>query len=125
MYASLCCSTEHVLTSTQAQLPGIDEFFTRLESVPALTAPWLMMEAKAPQLVPTHVKQVMTSAPKDMKVAKEARSQGRSTAKAKKRAQPRITVISSREGGTGLGGADLVQPKRATRRSHRINAHGS
>lgn len=95
MYASLYRSTEHALTFKQAQLPGIEEFYARLESVPALTAPWLMMEAKAAQLVPTHVKQVKTSAPKDMKAAKEARSQGRSTAKAKKRAQPEVTVISS------------------------------
>ncbi|KAJ2931850.1 hypothetical protein H1R20_g5245, partial [Candolleomyces eurysporus] len=61
-----------------AQYPGIPEFSTRLESVTAPAAPWLMLQAKntTTQLYePTHVKQLRTSAPKDMKAAKESRLQ--------------------------------------------------
>lgn len=54
-----------------------------LQSVPTLTAPWLHNASmkRTEDLQPTHIKQVRTSAPKDMKAAKEQRAKGRAAAK--------------------------------------------
>ena len=51
-----------------------------LDTVPTLVATWL---ASAPghKFVPTHIKQVRTTAPKDMKAAKEKRMEGKALAK--------------------------------------------
>ncbi|KAH7916420.1 hypothetical protein BJ138DRAFT_468458 [Hygrophoropsis aurantiaca] len=56
-----------------------------LKAVPTVSAPWLS-SADAPtssmkQLIPTHIKQVRTTAPKDMKAAKEQRNQAKTAAK--------------------------------------------
>ncbi|KAL0951566.1 hypothetical protein HGRIS_008248 [Hohenbuehelia grisea] len=50
-----------------------------LDSVPVLRTPWL--STNAPPLIPTHIKQVRTSAPVDMKASKEKRVEGRRAAK--------------------------------------------
>ncbi|KAH7927272.1 hypothetical protein BV22DRAFT_1032022 [Leucogyrophana mollusca] len=59
-----------------------------LASVPTVSAPWLVSpDASTPtqkQLVPTHIKQLRTTAPKDMKAAKEQRSKAKAAAKKKK-----------------------------------------
>ncbi|KAF5323518.1 hypothetical protein D9611_005650 [Ephemerocybe angulata] len=78
---------------------GLEELNTRLESITPLTAPWLAMQAKTATIVPTHVKQVRTSAPKDIKAAKEARMQGKLAAQQKKEkrrkaVEPTSTVSS-------------------------------
>jgi len=44
-----------------------------LEPIPVLAASWLLDAKPLPTLIPTHIKHLRTSAPKDMKAAKEAR----------------------------------------------------
>ncbi|KAK0465585.1 uncharacterized protein EV420DRAFT_1515033 [Desarmillaria tabescens] len=58
-----------------------------LEAVPVIAAPWLVPQSNASdkQIVPTHIKQVRTSAPRDMKAAKAKRVAGRAAAKQKQR----------------------------------------
>lgn len=60
---------------------------TMLEPVPILAASWLTQSNLTPSLIPTHIKHLRTTAPKDMKEAKEARMQGKATAKKRKLAQ--------------------------------------
>jgi ribonuclease P/MRP protein subunit POP3 len=50
------------------------------DAVPTLVATWLASIPRQ-QLVPTHIKQVRTSAPKDMRAAKERRLERKATAK--------------------------------------------
>ncbi|KAH0838042.1 hypothetical protein J3R83DRAFT_6282 [Lanmaoa asiatica] len=54
-----------------------------LDSVPIVSAPWLCPSDTqgTSQLVPTHIKQLRTTAPKDMKGAREQRSKARAAAK--------------------------------------------
>ncbi|KAF8807845.1 hypothetical protein BYT27DRAFT_7223627 [Phlegmacium glaucopus] len=61
-----------------------DRLHTMLEPVPVLTASWLS-NAKLPTLIPTHVKHLRTSAPKDMKAAKEARNREKAEVKKAKK----------------------------------------
>jgi ribonuclease P/MRP protein subunit POP3 len=56
-----------------------------LDNVPTLTATWLASIPRH-QLVPTHIKQVHTSAPKDMKAAKQGRLEGKALAKQRRKA---------------------------------------
>ncbi|KAJ6621191.1 hypothetical protein B0H10DRAFT_2019173 [Mycena sp. CBHHK59/15] len=72
--------------------PGLAAFTSIVDSVPTLTAPWLTSlapSAKPTQqrLIPTHVKQLRTTAPKDMKAAKELRAEGKAAAKARKKSK--------------------------------------
>lgn len=55
-----------------------------------LSSTWLSPIELAPILVPTHVKQIRTSAPKDMKVSKEARLEGRKAAKTRKQKKSQL-----------------------------------
>jgi len=98
--------------------PELSSFNSLLQSVPTLTAPWLLHTPKtsikqAKDLVPTHIKQVRTSAPKDMKAVKGQRAKGRAAKeRIKKRTEPKsvkghahathrvITTASSSGGGT-------------------------
>ena len=64
-------------------LPGIENIAGQINALPPLLAPWLFpLESR--RLEPTHIKQLRTSAPKDMKQAKEARVRGRAKAKERK-----------------------------------------
>ncbi|KAJ7361574.1 hypothetical protein DFH08DRAFT_931634 [Mycena albidolilacea] len=75
-------------------MPGLAAFTSILESVPTVTAPWLtsLAASAAPvELIPTHVKQLRTTAPKDMKVAKQLRAEGKAAAKARKKSKPKRT----------------------------------
>lgn len=88
-------------------MPGLEILSETLASVPILQAPWLVNHEliaasprhdpsqkvvpkkqvvipTTPSYVPTHVKQVKTTQPKDMKAAKESRAQGKKDAKARK-----------------------------------------
>ncbi|KAF8743710.1 hypothetical protein AX14_001231 [Amanita brunnescens Koide BX004] len=67
------------------EFPVMDGFKRFFESMPILSAPWLSNIRQARDLIPTHVKQVKTSAPRDMKAAKEERKKGRALAKQRKR----------------------------------------
>jgi ribonuclease P/MRP protein subunit POP3 len=59
--------------------------------VPALTAPWLVPSPPTGGLLSqrryalTHVKQLRTTAPKDMKAAKESRIKGKAEAKLRRK----------------------------------------
>ncbi|KAH7886092.1 hypothetical protein F5I97DRAFT_1809573, partial [Phlebopus sp. FC_14] len=66
--------------------PLLSEFQDILGSVPIVSASWLCpAEAVNDQgrLIPTHIKQLRTTAPKDMKAVKEQRAKARSAAKKK------------------------------------------
>lgn len=52
--------------------PELGTLMTLLDAVPTLVAAWIAPTPRH-QLVPTHIKQVRTSAPKDMRAAKEAK----------------------------------------------------
>jgi len=55
-----------------------------LEPVPVLVASWLSNPTSL-TLIPTHIKHLCTSAPTDMKAAKEARNREKAKAKKAKR----------------------------------------
>lgn len=52
-----------------------------LDGIPDLMAPWLSSEPQQQRLVPTHIKQLRTTCPRDMRAAKEKRVQARREAK--------------------------------------------
>lgn len=56
-----------------------------LDQVPVLSASWLSNTEANRSLIATHVKHVRTTAPKDMKAAKESRNQERADAKKRKK----------------------------------------
>jgi len=58
-----------------------------VSSVPTLAATWLSVATHRQELIPTHIKQIKTSAPKDMKAAKERRMKGKALAKKTKKAK--------------------------------------
>ncbi|KAJ6503368.1 hypothetical protein C8R47DRAFT_1210628 [Mycena vitilis] len=77
--------------------PGLGAFSSILDSVPTLTAQWLTSPAASaapakPQLIPTHVKQLRTTAPKDMKMSKILRAEGKAAARDRKAQRVKITV---------------------------------
>jgi len=59
-----------------------------LAAVPDPPASW-MASLQGIDLEPSHVKQLLTTAPKDMKAAKERRAKGRAAAKERKRTKSR------------------------------------
>jgi ribonuclease P/MRP protein subunit POP3 len=67
--------------------PVLSMFGPFLDKVPTLSAPWLRPQEQA--LVPTHIKQVRTSAPQDMRAAKEQRARGKMAAKERKKMMER------------------------------------
>ena len=75
-----------------------------LGPVPIVSAPWLCPSDTQGQLVPTHNKQLCTTAPKDMKCAREQRSKARAAAKQNAsrsvRRKSRITLTTRSEGPT-------------------------
>ncbi|KAI0031423.1 hypothetical protein K488DRAFT_52124 [Vararia minispora EC-137] len=66
-----------------ADMPGLDGLQSWIDSIPILRAPWPLVNAvKAQQsMEPTHIKQLRTTAPKDLRAAREARARGRADAK--------------------------------------------
>ncbi|TBU63686.1 hypothetical protein BD310DRAFT_915715 [Dichomitus squalens] len=78
--------------------PNFCTLASLLENVPLPVAPWLSVPntGSPVMLIPTHIKQLRTSAPKDMKAAKEKRSKERAAAKERRRcALPKRIVVSS------------------------------
>ncbi|KAK0471684.1 hypothetical protein IW261DRAFT_833054 [Armillaria novae-zelandiae] len=71
----------------QNETTGLSALSPIIEAVPVIAAPWFVLESYASdkQIVPTHIKQVRTSAPKDMKAAKEERAAGTGAAAKQKR----------------------------------------
>ncbi|KAG8219531.1 hypothetical protein J3R82DRAFT_481 [Butyriboletus roseoflavus] len=83
--------------------PLSESFRDILESIPTISAPWLCPSGtQLPlQLVPTHIKQLRTTAPIDMKGAREQRSKARTAAKndissssRSVRRKPRLTLTT-------------------------------
>ncbi|KAF8665308.1 hypothetical protein AX16_000328 [Volvariella volvacea WC 439] len=66
----------------QSGFPQLPLLLRQLETIPFLTASWLSI-GQHTQLIPTHVKQLRTTAPRDMKQAKEQRAAGRTLAKSR------------------------------------------
>jgi ribonuclease P/MRP protein subunit POP3 len=62
-----------------------DHLHTMLGTIPVLTASWLSNATPLPTLIPTHIKHLRTSAPKDMKAAKEARNREKAEVKKAKK----------------------------------------
>ena len=74
--------------SLQDDAPRVSELTSLLVNVSPPAASWLAAPAGAHgSLIPTHIKQLRTTAPKDMRAAKEQRSRGRAEAKARKKAK--------------------------------------
>lgn len=74
--------------SLQVGAPRVSELTSLLVNVSPPAASWLAAPASAHgSLIPTHIKQLRTTAPKDMRAAKERRSRGRAEAKARKKAK--------------------------------------
>lgn len=74
--------------------PDLEAFQSLLDSVPVLRASWLSQPEHTPNshpgklgalLVPTHIRQLRTTVPKDMKASKEQRTKGRAEAKRRKK----------------------------------------
>lgn len=84
----------------QRDAPYLPAFYKMLQSVPIISAPWLVPPSQpvsSRSLVPTHIKQLRTTAPKDMKAAREQRAKARAAAKkttsgAKHRSKERVIL---------------------------------
>ncbi|KAF5385237.1 hypothetical protein D9615_001283 [Tricholomella constricta] len=75
-----------------SEWPDLNAFMSSLETVPTLAATWLTSSVPHPKFVPTHIKHLRTSAPKDMKVEKQRRKEGKALKKetgSKKILEPR------------------------------------
>ncbi|KAJ3800175.1 hypothetical protein GGU11DRAFT_774177 [Lentinula aff. detonsa] len=83
-----CCCR---LILFQSDAPALSSLLSLVTSVPILTASWLATEVAVAELkrstpiIPTHIKQLRTTTPKDMKAAKGQRASGRAAAKEKKK----------------------------------------
>ena len=66
--------------------PGLGQLEPLLAAVPDPPASW-MTSIQGVALEPSHVKQLLTTAPKDMKAAKELRAKGRASAKERRKAK--------------------------------------
>lgn len=69
--------------------PGLDQLEPLLAAVPDPPASW-MASMQGVALEPSHVKQLLTTAPKDMKAAKERRVKGRAAAKERNKTASRL-----------------------------------
>ncbi|KAF8913133.1 hypothetical protein CPB84DRAFT_1760415 [Gymnopilus junonius] len=65
--------------------PKAQQLKLMLDQVPVLSASWLSNPKPSHPLIGTHVKHLRTTAPKDMKAAKESRNQERADAKRRKK----------------------------------------
>ena len=81
------------LFSSQSTTPELSNFDSLLDSVPTLTASWLTPQASTERFIPTNIKQVRTSAPVDMKAAKERRVEGKQAAKQRKKDRARRSAV--------------------------------
>ncbi|KAJ3812610.1 hypothetical protein F5876DRAFT_36919 [Lentinula aff. lateritia] len=77
--------------AVSSDAPELSNILSLVTSVPVLTASWLAAAVSVAEIksttpiIPTHIKQLRTTAPKNMKVAKEQRAAGRVAAKQKKK----------------------------------------
>jgi len=78
--------------------PGLGQLEPLLATVPDPPTSW-MTSIRGVTLEPSHVKQLLTTAPKDMRAAKELRAKGRAAAKERRRAN-RTSSLPHRDVGT-------------------------
>ncbi|KAF5352679.1 hypothetical protein D9756_005959 [Leucocoprinus leucothites] len=64
-------------------------------SLPLVTAPWLSSTPTG-SYIQTHIKQLRTTAPRDMKAAREARMKGKAAAKLRRSEQRTVATITKR-----------------------------
>ncbi|GLB35887.1 putative RNase P subunit Pop3 [Lyophyllum shimeji] len=69
---------------------GLGTLVTSAASVPPLSATWLASSMPLQKFVPTHIKQVRTSAPKDMKAEKQRRKEEKALKKEARRKQKTV-----------------------------------
>ncbi|PCH33887.1 hypothetical protein WOLCODRAFT_112731 [Wolfiporia cocos MD-104 SS10] len=69
--------------------PDFSELLALIDQISLPRASWLALPAsgRSRPLISTHIKQLLTTAPKNMKAAKEARTKGRAAAKERKKSQ--------------------------------------
>lgn len=91
---SRLCSLLRVLTMPQNSTPGLSQLEPLLVTVIDPPASWLT-SIQGTALEPSHIKQLLTSAPKDMKAAKERRMQGRAAAKARRGARSQLARVGT------------------------------
>ena len=82
------------LTVLQNSTPGLGQLEPLLSTVIDQPASWLT-SIQGFALEPSHIKQLLTTAPKDMKAAKEQRMQGRATAKERRRAKSQLARVGT------------------------------
>jgi len=70
-----------------------------MDSIAPVTAPWLS-SIPARLYVQSHIKQIRTTAPRDMKAAKELRAKGKALAKSQ-RSRLRKANVVSKDASTG------------------------
>jgi ribonuclease P/MRP protein subunit POP3 len=93
----------------QIDTPDLDRLDKMLALIPILTAPWLTSGAFAVTsdtehvYEPTHVKQLRTTAPKDIKAVKEQRAQGKAAAKLRREVKGIISKKSRNRSRFQLG----------------------
>ncbi|KAG5647770.1 hypothetical protein DXG03_008493 [Asterophora parasitica] len=75
-----------VLNFLKSEWPGLTAFMSSLKATPTLAATWLASSVSVQKFIPTHVKQLRTSAPKDMKAEKQRRKEEKASKKAAQRA---------------------------------------
>ncbi|EPQ60348.1 hypothetical protein GLOTRDRAFT_67890 [Gloeophyllum trabeum ATCC 11539] len=76
------------VVAIDADAPGLSMLDDLIDQVPTLAASWLTPQSLVnpeQSLVPTHIKQLRTSAPKDIKAAKQKRAEGKAAAKERQR----------------------------------------
>jgi len=74
--------------------PGLSQLEPLLATVNDHPASWLT-SIQGAALEPSHIKQLLTTAPKDMKAAKERRLQGRAAAKERKRTRAQLARVGT------------------------------
>ncbi|KAJ4485819.1 hypothetical protein J3R30DRAFT_3442152 [Lentinula aciculospora] len=89
--AEVMCLRRVAVLAVNSDASGLSTILSLVTSVPILTASWLSTKVAVAELkrstliIPTHIKQLRTTAPRDMKATKEQRAAGRAAAKQKKR----------------------------------------
>ena len=83
-----------VLTVLQNSTPGLSQLEPLLATVIDHPASWLT-SIQGAALEPSHIKQLLTTAPKDMKAAKERRMQGRAAAKERRRTMSQLARVGT------------------------------
>jgi ribonuclease P/MRP protein subunit POP3 len=74
--------------------PGLDQLEPLLATVIDHPASW-SSSIEGTALEPSHIKQLLTTAPKDMKAAKERRMQGRAAAKERRRTKSQLARVGT------------------------------